>query len=154
MRCPLAASQVTIGQIRRAKAWILPISLWSVGPIIGLLVAHFSQFGASADDQVFEICALIEPLFGLAVFVELVLVLGRVVEAQGATNANRHMAHAVLRTNAGLLCISEGLALYAVAARCTSTLLIIAVLLPMLTQLYLLVDCAYNRVGLSWIQKG
>ncbi len=128
--------------------------LWACGPVLGYLTSLFSDFGGSAEVRMFEICALIEPLFGLAVFVELVLVLGPLVAKQGPTKANRSFARAVLRTNGGLLVISEGLALYAVAARCTSTMLVVAVVVPMLMQIYLLTDCAYNRVGIHRIRTG
>lgn len=137
-----------------AKAWILPISLWVAGPIVGVVVAHFSSFGDHAHDAFFEVCALIEPLFGLALFVELAVVLGQLVSVQAATPANRDLGRSVLRANAGLICVSDGLALYAVAAGRASTFLVVAIAIPMLIQILLLVDCGYQRTGLGMIRGG
>lgn len=136
------------------RAWILPIILWAAGPIVGVVVGHFSSFGDHAHDKFFEVCALIGPLFGLALFVELAVVLGQLVRAEGATPANRDLGRSVLRANAGLICVSEGLALYAVAAGRASTFLVVAIAVPMLIQILLLVDCGYQRIGIGRIRGG
>ncbi|HEX3737500.1 MAG TPA: hypothetical protein VHV53_08140 [Solirubrobacterales bacterium] len=136
------------------KAWFLPIALWILGPVVGVVVAQFSDFGHGVRERFFEVCALIQPLFALALFVELVVVLGHVVGKQGATAANRDLARSVLRTNAGLLCVSEGLALFAIAADRASTFLVIAIVIPMFIQVLLLVDCGYHRIGIGRIQRG
>lgn len=146
------AKKSTVAQ--RAKGWAFPLAIWSIGPIAGYAVGCLADFGQEAQGGLFEVCALIEPLFGLAVFVELILVLGPLVSNQGFTAANQGLARAVLRANGGLMFLSEGLALYAVAADRASTFLVIAVTIPMVIQLYLLIDCAYNRVGIHRIRPG
>jgi hypothetical protein len=136
------------------KAWMLPVGLWAVGPLVGFLASLVWCFGASANEEFFETCALIAPLFGLALFVELALVLGQLVKDQGPTAANRGLARSVLRANAGLICVSEGLALYAVATGRASTFLVVSVVVPMLIQVQLLVDCGYQRIGIGRIRGG
>lgn len=133
---------------------MVPISFWSAGPLLGWLISLFTDFGSEVKIGLFEVCALIQPLFGLAVFVELILVLGQLVSTEGATKANRKTTRAVVRANAGLLVISEGLAMYAVGADRVSTVLVVAVVVPMLIQVFLLMDCAYLRVGINRIQRG
>jgi hypothetical protein len=94
------------------------------------------------------------PVFGLALFVEIVVVMTPVIAKQGATPANTATMRFLIRTNAGLLALSEGAALYAVGARASSTFLVVSVVLPWLLQVVLLADTAYTRVGLNRIRGG
>jgi hypothetical protein len=80
--------------------------------------------------------------------------MGSAVEIQGMTEANRRTIQALVRANAGLLVISEGSALLATACRAQSTFLVAMVVVPWLIQLYLLVDTAYLKLGVSRISPG
>lgn len=141
-------------QVSAWKPWLIAVVFWSLGPALGWLVGCLTTFGSKADVRMFEAIGAAGPLVGLAVFVELVVVMGQLVSTQGATPANRALARSVIRANAGLLVTSEGLALYAIGAQTSSTFLVIAVLVPLLLQVYLLIDTAYQRVGASRIRGG
>jgi hypothetical protein len=136
------------------KAWAVPGAFWVLGPILGLALRGHGDLAPHEGSSFFEVCALIEPVIGLAVFVELVVVLGQLAISQGATSANRSLTRAVVRTNAGLMMLSEGCALYALAVETTSVFLLCAVVVPMILQLFLLIDCAYHRVGINRIRGG
>jgi hypothetical protein len=97
------------------------------------------------------------PVFGLAVFVEITIVMGRALAQKKSRKkqaTTRALARTVVRTNAGLLLVSEGAALYAVGANVSSTFLLTSVLGPWLLQIYLLVDTAYHRIGVSKLGRG
>jgi hypothetical protein len=97
---------------------------------------------------------LVEPIIGLAVFVDLVLVLGHVVNHQGLTAANEYLVRAVVRGNAGLFFVSQAASLYAIGSDSSSVFLLFSATVPMVIQIFLLVDCAYQRVGISRIRGG
>jgi hypothetical protein len=138
----------------RWKAWAIPLAFWALGPLLGLAFHCQTSLAPHKESSFFEVCALIEPVIGLAVFVELVVVLGQVVSAQGATPANQELARAVVRSNAGLLIGSGSAALYAIATESSSVFLLFATVVPMIVQVFLMVDCAYQRVGISRIRGG
>ncbi len=133
---------------------MLPAAFWVTGPALGLTLSGFEDLAPHDHSAFFEVCALTEPVIGLAVFVELVVVLGQLTTTQGATAANRSLTRAVVRTNAGLIVLSEGSALYALAQEETTVFLLCTVVVPMVLQLVLLVECAYHRAGISRIRGG
>lgn len=138
----------------RWKTWVVPGAFWSAGPVLGLLFACRADWAPAEHSSFFEVCGLIEPLIGLAVFVELVLVLGQLVSVQGATDANQRLARAVVRTNAGLILVSQAAALYAIGSDSSTVFLLFSAIVPMVLQVFLLVDCAYQRVGINRIRGG
>jgi hypothetical protein len=138
----------------RWGSWGLPALAWSLGPLAGVSIGLICDFGANVDMRFFEILAQIGPVVGLAVFVEVVIVFNQLVAEDGATAANKATVRTIIRTNAGLLVLAEGLALFSVAAQTTSTFLLVAVVVPLLLQLLLLVDGAYLRIGIHRIRNG
>jgi len=132
----------------------VPIAFWTVGPLLGLVFSCLTHLAPHKESTFFEVCALIEPVIGLAVFVELVVVLGQVVSTQGPTVGNQSLAQAVVRSNAGLLVVSLSASMYALATETSSAFLLFAAVVPMVMQLFLLIDCAYQRVGISRIRGG
>ncbi len=91
------------------------------------------------------------PVIGLALFVEIVVVMTPAIARPDRGAAKTAAVQLLVRTNAGLLVISEGAALYAVGAKASNGFLVVCVLLPWLLQLVLLVDTAYHRIGLNRI---
>lgn len=140
--------------VSRWKGWVVPILAWAIAPLLGAIVGHYSDFGATANPRLFEVGAGTAALISLAVFVELAVVLGALIAEQGMSSANYLLTRSVVRTSAGLFLIAECAALYAVADQQSSTFLIFLLGVPMLLQLFLLVECAYHRVGASRIRKG
>lgn len=132
----------------------MPVAAWLVAPLLGLLVGHWSDFGTCAADELYAVGAGTAAVIGVAVFVELAVVMGSLIAEQGNTSANELLTRAVVRTNAGLFVISEGFALYAIGAKESSTLLVFLVVVPMGLQLLLFVECAYHRIGSSRIRSG
>jgi len=138
----------------RWKAWAIPVALWSLGPLLGVVFGCREEWAPHDHTSFFEVCGLVEPIIGLAVFVDLVLVLGPVVNHQGPTNANESLVRAVVRGNAGLFFVSQAAALYAIGSDSSSVFLLFSATTPMVIQIFLLVDCAYQRVGISRIRRG
>lgn len=140
--------------ISRSKAWAIPLVAWAVAPLLGLLADCWSDFGATVDEQLYVVGASTAAVISVAVFIELAVVLGALIKDQGNTSGNILLTRAVVRTNAGLFVLSEGAALYAIGSQTSSSLLVCLMLVPMLLQLFLFVECAYHRVGVSRIRQG
>jgi hypothetical protein len=101
------------------------------------------------SDEFFVTCGHVAPLFALALFVEIAVVMARVIHAQGATPANKATVRTLVRINVAMLVLSEAASLFAVGARTSSSFLVICSVLPWLAQLALLVDITYHRIGMS-----
>lgn len=136
---------------RRAKfrSWLVfgTACLFVLG-LGGITAIAYPDLG-HASDEFFVTCGHIAPLFGLALFVEIVVVMTDVVYTEGATLENKATVQVLVRTNIAMLVISETAALYAVGAKTSSAFLVVCSVLPWLVQLLLLADTAYNRIGLS-----
>lgn len=134
--------------------WAVPAGALILTVGLGLLVGEITPFGSGADRGLFAVGAGTAALVALALFVDLGLVLGTLFDRQGDTPANRLMARIFLRTNAALFALAEGSSLYAVAARRSSTLLVFCLGVPMILQLCLLVEVAYQRIGVAAVREG
>jgi hypothetical protein len=121
---------------------------------LGLGIGALSSFGKGADRDLYLAGAGTAALVALALFVDLALVLGALFDRQGDTPANRLTAQIFLRTNAALFVLAEGTSLYALGARRSSTLLVFCLGVPMVLQLVLLVELAYQRIGLARVREG
>lgn len=142
------------GGLSRWKPWAVSGAFWSAGPLLGLLFGCRGSWAPHSHTSFFEVCGLVEPIIGLAVFVELVVVLGQVVDKQGPTVANQQLVRSVVRANAGLFFVSQAAAFYAIGSDSSSVFLLFSATVPMAIQIFLLVDCAYQRVGISRIRSG
>jgi hypothetical protein len=118
------------------------------------VAAWATSFGSGVTPEFFATIASVGPVFGLALFVEIAVVMGRVVSEQGPTRANRALARVLIRTNLGLTAISEGVSLYATGSDRQSTLLVVGAILPLVIQLVLLAETAYLRLGISRVPRG
>lgn len=132
----------------------MPLAFWSVGPLLGFAFRCQGGWAPIEKSSFFEVCGLTEPLIGLAVFVELVLVIGPLFSNQGPTETNRQLARAVVRTNAGLMLVAQGAALYAIGSGSSSVFLLFSAVTPMVLQILLIIDCAYQRVGINRVREG
>jgi hypothetical protein len=127
--------------------------------IAGLAEA-FADCLDNTQPAFFSTCAQVAPILALALFVDLVLVLGPVLTERTQNAPPRqappeHQAfRALVRANVGMLVISEASALYAVGARASTTFLTICAVLPWCAQLLLLVSTTYYRGGVHRIGKG
>jgi hypothetical protein len=106
------------------------------------------------SNSFFVVCGTVAPLFGLALFVDLALVMALAVREQGATSTNRLTFQTLVRVNSAMLVISESAALYAVGTETANAFLVVCSTLPWAVQLYLLTQMAYYRAGLSRVGPG
>ena len=132
----------------KAKSWGL------VAVVSGLVIA-FAFIGDvavgcldGANEAFYAACAQIAPIFGLAVFVEIAVVMAPAVsnDAGGVAKAT---VRSLVRLNVAMLVISETGALFAVASGSDSGFLTLCCVLPWAVQVVLFVDALYYRVGLN-----
>lgn len=109
---------------------------------------------AHVSGDFFLACATVGPLFGLALFVEIALVMAPIIELQGATPANRATIRALVRINVAMLLIAESAALYAAGSGTRSAFLVVCSVLPWLIQVALLAQTTYYRTGISKVGPG
>jgi hypothetical protein len=147
-----AAGPVARRLSRLRSAWVLVGAVCLV--VVG--IAALSQLvpGQRASEDFFVVCATVGPLFGLALSVEIPLVMAPVIEKQGQSDANKATVRALVRINVAMLIIAESAALYAVGWRSRSAFLASCSVLPWLIQLVLLVQTAYYRTGVSNVGPG
>jgi hypothetical protein len=138
----------------RVRSWLLAVGTCAAVLAIAAVGEAIYPGLNRTSDEFFVTCGHVAPLFGLALFVEITVLMARVIHAQGSTAANKATVHTLVRINAGMLVVSEAAALYAVGAKASSTFLVICSVLPWLAQLALLVDVTYHRIGLSRLGSG
>lgn len=131
-----------------AKSWGLVVVVSGVlFAVAG--VAEFA-FGCldGATEAFYAACAQIAPIFALALFVEVAVVMAPAVDddSDGAAKAT---VRSLVRLNVAMLVIAETAALYAVASGSNSAFLTVCSVSPWIVQIVLFVDALYNRVGLN-----
>jgi hypothetical protein len=107
-----------------------------------------SLIEGSISSDFFVVCAGVAPLFGLAVLVDIGVVMSPVVKKTGATDAIRETTKTFVRLDIGMLVISQSAALYAVGAGQASAFLVACSVLPWMVQLYVLASTTYHRAGI------
>jgi hypothetical protein len=140
--------------IPSAGPWLIPAVACSVAPLAGALLELIADVFDTTEQVFFATCAQIAPVFALALFVEIALVMTAVFREQGATDANTRTLKTLVRSNIALLGVSEGAALYATGAKASSSFLVACVVVPWGLQALLLIDTSYSRVGGSRIRSG
>jgi hypothetical protein len=103
----------------------------------------------SVDNDFFLACSTVGPLIGLALFVEISLVMSPIIDEQGSTPANRATVQALVRINASMLVIAETAALFSVSTSARGTFFVAASVIPWLVQLALMVQTVYYRTGVN-----
>jgi hypothetical protein len=135
-----------ISVLRAPWPVVLAVSAVVVG-VAGLSELVAAHLSGTTSGDFFTVCATVAPLFGLAVFVDIALVMGPVVGDQGATPANRALVQVLVRTNMAMLVISESAALYSVGVKASSAFLVVCSVLPWVVQLYLLLGGLGETIG-------
>lgn len=125
----------------------------AIAPITGGLIVLI--FDPNRPPEVFfEVCALLSPLFGLGLFVEIAVVMGQVIEDQGPTEGNRSLTRGLVRSNVVLLLSASGAPLWALVSGTHSAFLAVFAVVPLLLQILLLSETAYLRAGINRIRLG
>jgi hypothetical protein len=133
--------------------WPLAIATYlGVFALAGIAELAGTHIHGTTNDSFFVVCGTIAPLFGLALFVDIALVMRPVVKKQGLTDTNRATLQLLVRVNSGMLIISEAAALYAVGTEAASPFLVGCCVLPWLVQIYFLAQTAYDRAGASQLE--
>jgi hypothetical protein len=138
----------------KLKTWALSVGICLIGPAAGLIAGLVTHAGRDVDVKFFELCSQIAPILAVALFIEIALVMGSVIERQGLTEANIGTGLVLVRSNTGLFMVSEGLALFAVACSKRTTFLEVAVVVPMIIQLYLFLDTTLLKLGIREVRGG
>jgi len=121
------------------------VAVLALAWLLGVIAPELSD----TNSEFFVICGHVAPIYGLAIFVEVVVVMSRIVREEGATSANRGTVYALLGINAAMLVIAQSAALYAAGASESSGFLIGCCVLPLVVQLLIVLDSAYRRTGLA-----
>lgn len=136
------------------RGWFLVAAIVGIIVVAGVVAEPISDGWRRPDADFYVTCATIAPLFGLALFVEIALVMTPVIADQGLSSVNVAMVRTLVRLNAAMLVLSESSALYAVGGHRRTAFLVVLSTAPWLVQLVLLIDTAYNRIGINWIGRG
>jgi hypothetical protein len=122
--------------------------------VAGVIATLISGGWRRPDPDFFSACAVISPLIGLGLFIEIVLVMTPVIAEQGAGPVNEAMVRTVVRLNATMLLVAESSALYALGSHRSTAFLVVLSTAPWIVQLLVLIDTAYNRIGINRIGRG
>jgi hypothetical protein len=137
--------------IRQAAAIAL---LVAIAPIGGLIAEAITCAGRSVEMEFFLVCGSVGPLVGLALFIDISVVVNGAVAGQGLTSANKGLARVLVYGNAALMTSSEGFALYALGTGVHTTFLVTATVLPLLIQTLLLTETALFKVRAITLSRG
>jgi hypothetical protein len=135
------------------KSWLLTVVICLAVPAVGWIIEQFAGGLRHTNAAFFSTAGAVGPIIGLALFVEIVVVMAPEVAKPGGQAVKAGAVRMMVRTNAALLVLSEGAALYAAGANTSSAFLVVCVVLPWFLQLALLVDTAYHRMGLERIRR-
>lgn len=119
--------------------------------IAGVVEALGTHIHDSISSNFFVVCGTVAPLFGLALFVDIGVVMAPIVKTAGATDPIRDTTKTFVRINSGMLLISESSSLYAAATDLPSAFLVACAVLPWAVQLYLLAATTYHRAGVRQV---
>lgn len=136
-----------------ARSWGTMVVV--VGGVIGLS-ALLEAWPDPVDDvsiDFFKAAAPLTAVLGLAVFVELALVLEPYDPNKTMEKAFEALVRTVIGGNGLLIVVSSSAALYAIGSGRSTTFLLGCVVLPWILQLSVLVDAAYYRIGLHRLRK-
>jgi hypothetical protein len=133
-------------------AWLIPILLVGGVLVLAAVVELVTHKLDGADPAFFATTAQVAPVFGLAVFIEVAVVMAPVLKT-APSDLTKTTVQMLIRANAGLFLLSETSALFATGASRDSGFLVMCIVLPWLAQLLLVVDAAYYRVGLSVLKR-
>jgi zinc transporter ZupT len=136
------------------KQALLVAGVAGVGPVVGLIVSWITTLGRSVNPDFFFALATAGPLVGLALFIDLTVVINQAIDRQGSTPANRALGRVLVYSNACLLLLSESLALYALGAEVRTTFLVATSAAPLVLQVLLLTESALYKMRAYTLSAG
>jgi uncharacterized YccA/Bax inhibitor family protein len=137
-----------LGGASIAKQVFAIIVALAIPLIVGVIAACITPRGRCVDPNFFVVCATVGPLVGLALFIDIAVVINQVfVAKQGLTRANKALGRILVYANAGLMTLSESFALFAVASGRPSTFLVTVVVSPLVLQVWLLTEAALFKIN-------
>lgn len=126
--------------------------------VVAWIAGGISDHWRSPDADFFAACAAIAPLFGLGLFIEIVLVMAPLVAdpkvSKREQGVDKALARTTVRLNAAMLVLSVASALYALGSHRHTAFLVVLSTAPWIVQLLLLMDTAYVRIGVNRIGRG
>ena len=126
----------------------------ATGPLLALIAELVTSANAAPRAGFFDALAVVAPLPGLALFIDIAVLVNLIVAAQGLTDANRALARVLLYSNAALLVGAEGFALYATASGHETIFLAVAAIVPLLLQIFLLIEVALVKMRVNVVRPG
>jgi hypothetical protein len=152
-----------VGQRSVSRSWRFVIGIYAaVLGAIGLVGLIGSVVEGAISQDFFVVCGTVAPLFGLAVLVDIGVVMAPVTrraydedpdDQSGRFAALSETTKTFVRVDLGMLVISETAALLAVGGRHASPYLVVGSVLPWAVQLVVLAATTYHRAGIREVAK-
>jgi uncharacterized membrane protein YeaQ/YmgE (transglycosylase-associated protein family) len=143
-----------IGEASALRQAAMIALLVAIAPLAGLLAGTITGAGRSVGRDYFIVCGSIGPLVGLALFIDISVVINTAVASQGLTKANKGLARVLVYSNAALMLTSAGFALYALGSNVQTTFLVTVAVAPLLIQTLLLTEAALFKVRAITLSPG
>jgi hypothetical protein len=140
--------------LRRGRQLLVVAVFAAVGPLVALVAELVASANAAPRSGFFDACAVVAPLPGLALFIDIAVLVNLIVASQGLTDANRALARVLLWSNAVLLLSAEAFALYATASGHETIFLAVATIVPLLLQVFLLIEVALVKMRVNVVRAG
>lgn len=148
--CAVTGKDDLRGRLGKTSRWrqvLVVLLVLAIPVVVAVIAAETTPSGSHVDTNFFVVLATVGPLVGLALFIDITVVINQVfVGAQGLTKANKTLGRILVYTNAALLVMSEAFALFAVGSKERTTFLIAASVSPLLLQLWLLTEAALFKI--------
>jgi hypothetical protein len=135
-----------IGEAPALRQAVLIVVITALAPAAGLVAGCITSAGRGVESDYFVVAGSVGPLIGLALFIDITVVINDAVKEQGLTQGNKGLALVLAFSNAALLLTSAGLALYALGSGVRTTFLVTATVVPLVIQTLLLTESALFKV--------
>lgn len=149
-----STKQANVKHSSRRSWYVVLGTCVGVLALAGVAEGISSIVEGSISSDFFVVCGGVAPLFGLAVLVDIGVVMAPAVKESGPIDAIRETTKTFVRLDIGMFAISESAALYAVGSGHASAFLVAASVLPWLVQIYILAETTYHRAGIRRIRIG
>ena len=137
-----------LGGATMAKQGLAVAVVLGIPPIVGLIAGTITTKGRCVDPNFFVVCGTVGPLVGLALFVDIAIVINQVfVATQGLTPANKGLGRVLVYMNAGLMVMAESVALGAVGSGARTTFLVTTAVSPLVLQVWLLTETTLFKIN-------
>jgi hypothetical protein len=143
-----------IGEAGVVRQTAMVALLAAIAPIVAALADAITSAGRCIESDFFVVVGGVGPLIGLALFIDISVVVNDAIAKQGLTPANKGLARVLVYSNAVLLLTSEGFALYALGSGVHTTFLVAIAVVPLLIQTLLLTEAALFKVHANTLSDG